>query len=216
MARLNRENRAVLQMLESIEKFLRITNNEFEMHFIGILKVPPKDKERELKRMFIDLRELRIQNTSLLFKARTLTARYNTLKMRWLRTTKQIENGTYHRQRVMADRREKDRQAERGPSASEIREQIRSMVRGESVAEARPQAAGGKSTGHKVGSDDLFKEFKEVRRQLGKDDDVNRKALEKQLKARADKVKKDYGYKKVTFRVVAENGRSRIKVIPEK
>jgi len=215
LARLNRENRAVLRVLESIEKVLRVSNNEFEIYFIGMLRVPPKDKERELKRMFIDLRELGILNTSLLFKARTLTSRYNTLKMRWLRTTKQIENGTYHRHRVMADKREKAR-AEAGPSATEVRAQIRAMIRGEEVAEARPQASGDKSRGHKIGSDDLFKEFKEVRRQLGKGDDVNRKALEKQLEARAEKMKKDYGYKKVTFRVVAENGRSRIKVIPEK
>ena len=214
MARLDKDGRKLKNMLEGVETFLNVTNTEFEMYFLGVLKKAPHDKERQLKRMFRDIFEMKITNTSLAFKARTMIARYNTLKMKWLRTVKQIEEGTYHRQRFMADLKDKQRSQAKGPSAQTLREEIKALVRGEEVPEVRPAARGNARRGHAVGSDELFDQYQQVRRELGQGGAGDRKAMEARLNQRANEVKKKYGCKDVRFDIVEENGRSRVKVIP--
>lgn len=214
MARLDKDGRKLKHTLEGVQTFLNVTNTEYEMYFLGVLKKAPHDKERELKRMFRDIFDMNITNTSLAFKARTLIARYNTLKMKWLRTCRQIEEGTYHRQRFMADLKDKQRAQEGGPSAETLREEIKALVRGEDVPEVRPPARGNARRGHEVGSDALFEQYQQVRRDLGQEKSGDRKAMEARLNQRAQEVKKKYGCKDVRFDIVEENGRSRVKVIP--
>ncbi|MBJ95429.1 MAG: hypothetical protein CMP23_13280 [Rickettsiales bacterium] len=214
MARLNRDGRKLKNTLEGVETFLNVTNTEFEMYFLGVVKKAPHDKERELKRMFRDIFEMKISNTSLAFKARTLIARYNTLKMKWLRTCKQIEEGTYRRQRFMADLNAKNRDQGQGPSAQTLREEIKALVRGDEVPEVQPVARRNARRGHEVGSDALFEQYQDVRRSLGQQGGADRKAMEARLQQRASEVKKKYGCKDVRFDIVEENGRSRVKVIP--
>jgi len=215
LARLNKDGRKLKNTLEGVQTFLNVTNTEYEMYFLGVVKKPPHDKARELKRMFHDIYEMNITNTSLAFKARTLIARHNTLKMKWLRTCKQIEEGTYPRQRFIADLKDKQRKERAsGPSAKTLREEIKALVRGEDVPEVRPASRGNANRGHEVGSDELFNQYQEVRQTLGQSGRGDRKAMEARLKSRADEVKKKYGCKDVRFDIVEENGRSRVKVIP--
>ena len=214
MARLNKEQRRIDRTLDQIQKYLQVTNNEFEMYFLGILKVPPQDKARELKRMFRELTEVPILNTSLKFKARTLTARHNSFKLKWLRTCKQIENGTYHRHRALDNLRSRNRADSDAQSPAELRAEIKALIRGdEPPPKAAPKRKKG-PRGHEVGSDALFEQFKDVQAQLGKKRRVNRQAVEDKLRERAAQVKKEHGCKEVRFQVVAEGGRSRVKVIP--
>ena len=214
MARLDKDGRKLKATLEGVHTFLNVTNTEYEMYFLGVLKKAPHDKQRELKRMFRDIFEMKIINTSLAFKARTLIARYNTLKMKWLRTCRQIEEGTYHRQRFMADLKDKQRVQQAGPSSATLRDEIKSLVRGENVPELGSVANANVRRGHEVGSDALFEQYQKVRRDLGQDGSANRQAMEARLDARAQEVKKKYGCKDVRFDIVHENGRSRVKVIP--
>ncbi|MEE2828423.1 MAG: MXAN_5187 C-terminal domain-containing protein [Myxococcota bacterium] len=234
MARRDRESRQIKEALELLQKFIQITKTEYEMYFLGINKVPPADKERELKRMVRELQETVINNTALKFKFKTLRARYSTLSMFWLRTCKQIEDGTYRKQRVMADIRD-DRNRGGVQDASVLRDQIRALVRGEELPEhmaektvytetikdggdapriARPRGVGRK--GHEVGSSDLVREYASLRAKLGVKGKVDSGKLEKKLAAHAKKLKKDYGLRDVRFRVVAENGKAKLKAIPIK
>ena len=212
MARLSKDGRKLKNTLDGVQSYLNMTNTEYEMYFLGVVKKPPHDKARELKRTFRELFEMNITNTSLAFQARTLIARYNTLKMKWHRTCKQIEEGTYPRQRFMADL--KDKQKKVGPSAATLREEIKALVRGEDVPEVRPAARGNANRGHEVGSDALFEQYQGVRQSLGQKGRGDRTAMEERLKQRAQEVKKKYGCKDVRFDIVEENGRSRVKVIP--
>ena len=213
MARLSKDGRKLKNTLDGIGSYLNVTNTEYEMYFLGVVKKPPHDKARELRRIFRELFEMNINNTSLKFQARTLIARYNTLKMKWLRTCKQIEEGTYPRQRFMADL--KDKQAKKaGPSSATLRAEIKALVRGEDVPEVRPAGRGNANRGHEVGSDALFDQYQEVRQNLGQKGRGDRKAMEARLSERAREVKKKYGCKDVRFDIVEEGGRSRIKVIP--
>ncbi len=132
MARLDKESKRVSELLENIEKFLQLCKTEHEMYFMGILKRPPDEKAAELVRLFSELEHTTILNTALSFRSKVVRTRWNSLKLLWLRTNKQIEEGTYRRQRVMADLRDKDRAANKKVKADPevVRAELRALARG--------------------------------------------------------------------------------------
>ena len=120
---------------------MHMTKNEYEMYFMGVIRKPPAERHREIKRTIHEFMQLRLTNTAVQFKLRVLRTRFNSLNLRWLRTVKQIEEGTYTKHRWLADRREKER-AKQGPkkSAEEIRAEIRALMRGDDPEEAAAAA----------------------------------------------------------------------------
>ena len=239
MARIDRDSRQIKETLDLLRQFIQLTKTEYDMYFMGINKVPPNDKERELKRMFRELQDTGINNTALRFRLKTLRSRYNSLRMFWLRTCKQIEDGTYRKHRVMANLREERNRGSQQDSAA-LREQIRALARGEDIPEElrektvhmeavreepdepgsrrmrpnRPRGAGKQA--HDIGSDALVREFASMRAKLGLKGKVDGEKLERKLRAHAEKLKKEYGVRDVRFRVEAEGGKAKLKAIPVK
>ena len=237
MARIDRDSRQVKETLDLVRQFIQLTKTEYDMYFMGINKTPPRDKERELKVMFRELQDTVINNTALRFRLKTLRARYNTLRMFWLRTCKQIEEGTYRKHRVMANLR-KERNQGGQLNAAAVRQQIKALTRGEELPAAldektvwmeaikedegtpirpRPSRPRGQSrTAHEIGSVDLVREYASVRAKLGLSDKVDSAKLERKLRAHAEKLKKQYGVRDVRFRVEASGGKAKLKAIPVK
>lgn len=237
MARRDRDRRKVEQALELLQSYLQVTKNEYEMYFMGIQKMPPKDKHRELKKMFRDLTELGIQNTAARFRLKVLRSRYNTLNVLWMRSVKQIEEGTYRKHRFMADAREARSVGQKVADTRRIKAEIRALARGVEFPEeeaptvrdvptvdepkrarapAPSRKSGSASRGHSVGSEALVNEYSAVRKQLGMDGRVNASALEARLRKHAEIVKERTGAREVKFRVVNEDGKPRLKAIPVK
>jgi len=237
LAKIDRDSRKIKETLDLVRQFIQLTKTEYDMYFMGINKTPPKDKERELRHMFRDLQDTVINNTALRFRLKTLRARYNTLRMFWLRTCKQIEEGTYRKHRVMANLRQERNQGGQVGAAA-VREQIKALARGEEVPEhavektvwmeavkddegsggrARPARPRGQSRqAHDIGSADLVREYASMRAKLGLSGKVDSAKLEKKLRAHANKLKKQYGLRDVRFRVEAEGGKAKLKAIPVK
>ena len=241
MAKRDRDAKRVKEAIELVDRAIMLLKNEHEMFFLGIAKKPPDSKVRDLKRSIRDLEELRVQNTAAQFQVRRLRAKFNTYFTYWSRTIKQIEEGTYRRQRIVADRRASQRPT--GPSADELKNQIRALIRGDEDDEdstrthddlepARPtmgraerkaaQGSTGRSEtvaqrrGHSVGSEGLLAEYNEVRRSLGGSGSVDSKQLQQVLEKHAAAIKAKTGAREVRFRVVAEDGKPRVKAIPVK
>ncbi len=237
MAKIDRDSRKVKETLDLVRQFIQLTKTEYDMYFMGINKMPPRDKERELKVMFRELQDTVINNTALRFRLKTLRSRYNTLRMFWLRTCKQIEEGTYRKHRVMANLRQERNQGGQ-LNAAAVRKQIKALARGEALPEeldektvwtetfkddgaapgrARPARPRGQSrTAHDIGSADLVREYASVRAKLGLSGKVDSAKLERKLRAHAEKLKKQYGVRDVRFRVEAEGGKAKLKAIPVK
>ena len=243
MPKPDRESRSLLQALDKLETLMMMTKNEYEMYFMGVLKRPPAEKLREIKRTIHEFQEMHITNTRVQFKLRVLRTRFNTLSLRWLKTTKQIEEGTYHKHRWLANKREESAgQRKKSKSAEEVRAEIRALMRGEdpeaAAASVRresgaadvnktarsagrkvaaPRTAGsGQSRGHTLGSDSLFDDYMRARRAGGQNGSVNRAALEATLGKHREAIKAKYGVKDVRFKVVTENGRPKVKAVPVK
>ena len=243
MAKLDRDNRTLLQSLDLLEGKVSMTNNEYEMYFMGVVKRAPDDKLREITRELHEYTELNITNGRVLFKLRVLRARFNTLSLRWLRTMKQIEDGTYTKHRWLADKRDAER-AKAGPkkTSDEVRAEIKALARGEDPeAAARavrqekglPEPGAGKAAPsvtpprgpapaparkdtHALGSDGLFDAYMTARRDSGEHAAVNRVALESTLRKHVEQIKQKYGARDVQFKVVQEDGKAKVKAIPLK
>ena len=68
MARLNKDGRKLKNTLEGVQTFLNVTNTEYEMYFLGVVKKPPHDPamlnsawQPELHFQCYDLSQTKIQ-----------------------------------------------------------------------------------------------------------------------------------------------------------
>ena len=158
-----------------------------------------------------------------------LKTRFSTLSLLWLKTHKQIEEGTYKGQRFMADKREAERLKARASrkTPDEVRAEIRALARGEELPEAKPEpaaaqpkpqkrAAAPSSAGHAADSNDLIRDYLSHRKQNGEPTSINQAALRAKLEQTREQIKAKYKVRDVVFRVVTEDGRSRVKAVPIK
>jgi hypothetical protein len=110
------EIEATLNDLEQRVDRLKIL---YEQYFMGIEKLEPQVPRKEVTRIIINLAKIQIRNTGLRFRYRTIVQRWNVYITRWNRILREIENGTYERdvlraQRNMAKRGEEFPAAELG------------------------------------------------------------------------------------------------------
>lgn len=77
----------------------------YEQYFMGFERVEPAIPRKDVERRVQDLRKVRFQNTAKRFKFQTLVQRYNSLQQYWGRVCRDIENGTYRRHVLKAERR---------------------------------------------------------------------------------------------------------------
>ena len=97
---------ALLAELESKMSRLRTL---FEQYFMGIERRPPTTLRKDVVRLMRRLENVYIKQTAQKFRYRSLVQRFNSYKAYWNRVSRQIEEGTYARDRARADRRQKRR-----------------------------------------------------------------------------------------------------------
>lgn len=111
MAREELSMREIDALIAQIEKRVDLLKQDYERYFIGVDRRPPTVLHQQVVREVLELDHMYISNTAQKFRTRSLVQRFNTLKTYWNRTLRQIEEGTYHRDRSRAERRQERRQA---------------------------------------------------------------------------------------------------------
>src|SRR5262252_10726445 len=71
---------------------------------MGIEKIEPGVARKDVDRRFWLLRRTQIRNTARRFRLQTLVQRYNTFQQHWARICREIENGTYVRHLLKAQK----------------------------------------------------------------------------------------------------------------
>lgn len=90
--------------LEELEVRLERLRALYEQYFLGIEKIEPSVARKDVDRRIWVLRREHIRNTARRFKLQTLIQRYNTFQQYWQRICREIEQGTYKRHLVRAER----------------------------------------------------------------------------------------------------------------
>src|SRR5450432_1044183 len=71
---------------------------------MGIERIEPAIPRKDIDRRIYVLRREKIRNTAKRFKLQTIISRYNTFQQYWQRICREIENGTYKRHVIRAER----------------------------------------------------------------------------------------------------------------
>ncbi len=90
--------------LEELELRLERLRALYEQYFLGIEKLEPAVPRKDVERRIWVLRRVKFRNTAKRFKFNVLTQRYNTFQQYWARICREIENGTYKRHMLRAEK----------------------------------------------------------------------------------------------------------------
>jgi hypothetical protein len=174
--------------LELLGAKLKVLKLCYEQYFLGNRPREPQVERAEVQKIVAYWSNLPIRNTASRFHFNTLCARYFTFRRQWDEKCRQIEAGTF------APHLFKARLHEAGRSASTA---------------ARPEAP--------PSADDLFEAYVEARRACGEDvSGLTRQKLDLLLARQEAAIKSKYGCNAVKFRVVVEDGKTKLKAQPVK
>jgi hypothetical protein len=174
--------------LELLEAKMKVLKLCYEQYFLGNRPREPQVERAEVQKIVAYWSNLPIRNTAARFRFNTLCARYFTFRRQWDEKCRQIESGTFAPHLFKARLHEADRGL---------------------VPSARPAPT--------PSGDDLFEAYVEARRACGEDvSGLSRQKLDLLLARQEAAIKSKYGCAAVKFRVVVENGRTKLKAQPVK
>jgi hypothetical protein len=90
--------------LDELEIRLERLRALYEQYFLGIERIEPTVARKDVDRRVWTLRHEKIRNTAKRFKFQTIIQRYNTFQQYWQRICREIENGTYQRHLLKAEK----------------------------------------------------------------------------------------------------------------
>jgi hypothetical protein len=90
--------------LDELESRLERLRIKYDQYFIGIEKMLPFVQRKDVDRRFAQLHKEQFRNGGLRFRFQTLVQRFTTYQTYWGRIIRQIEEGTYKRDLIRAQR----------------------------------------------------------------------------------------------------------------
>jgi hypothetical protein len=93
------------QQIGELETAIDRLRSLYDQYFMGIEKLEPGVPRKDVDRKIYALRKEQIRNTALRFRFQMILQRYSTFQSHWQRICREIENGTYKRHVLRAERR---------------------------------------------------------------------------------------------------------------
>jgi hypothetical protein len=192
--------------LDALDESIKKLRNLYEKYFLGIDRTAPAKERDSIKR---NIRRLMVEgsnNTARRFRLQSLNATFVTYESQWDRICRQIEEGTYHRDRFKAKRRiARAEEAEAAPSAQQ-------EVAAPAAAPARETPAAVKRN---EGLAKLHKAYISAAQKAGHNKSISMEALAKTVRAQTQVIKEKYNCKRVEFKVAVKNGKPILKAVPK-
>lgn len=203
------------ELLETLERKIFLLRQEYEQYFLGMLKKEPTDKKDEVESILRNLSRQRINNTALNFRYQQLKARFSTLSLYWLRTVKQIEEGTYKRDRFRLKLRVRDE--EEMMRLDELRRLEEEEHRREEHRKAQSsQSATRRDTiADQTSLQQLYRDFITTRQRCQERvDNVQFDKMVEFMRQQTAQLKERYQCSSVRFEVVEDGGKAKLKAVP--
>ncbi|MDP3216205.1 MAG: hypothetical protein Q8S73_19005, partial [Deltaproteobacteria bacterium] len=105
--------------LDELESRLERLRIKYDQYFIGIEKMLPFVQRKDVDRRFAQLHKEQFRNGGLRFRFQTMVQRFTTYQTYWGRIIRQIEEGTYKRDLIRAQRLGRTLQQRAGAPAEE-------------------------------------------------------------------------------------------------
>jgi hypothetical protein len=174
--------------MQLLEAKLKVLKFQYEQYFLGNRPREPQVERGEVQKIIAYWSNLAIRNTAQRFKFNTLCQRFFTFRRQWDETVRKIENGTY------------------------APHNFKAKLRGGNGGAATPEAA---ANAAEPRGDDLFAAYLEARKACGeKVDGLTRQKLDLVIARQEAALKSRYDCAAVKFRVVVENGKTKLKAQP--
>ncbi|MCK5689740.1 hypothetical protein KAI87_10745 [Myxococcota bacterium] len=184
--------------VQQLEVELKELKAAFDKYFMGIDRVAPLKLRDDLNKKINRFLTQVGNNTAKRFRAQSLKASYVSLNSYWTRTTKQIEEGTYYRDRQRLKHKN---------DLAEAAEVVKPPVA--KAKEARPPARGNEAV------DKLYKSFLTARSRVGQSSNISAEAFRENLRRQSETIKKRYNCERVEFKVALKDGKAVLKAIPK-
>lgn len=203
--------------LKLVEIKLTQLKLDYEKYFLGTRPTEPVQLRSEVQKSMIKFANTRLTNSALRFKFNSLNGRYQAFKRQWDTVLRQIEAGTYKRHVFKANLHERERGVvpeATDSAATSASPTTTAGAAGAVEAAGRAGAAAGRAGG-KGGagaSGDLFETYRAAMQAAGQDtSSLSRAKLESVLARQAAELKKKLGCEKVSFKVVVQDGKVKLK-----
>ncbi len=209
MALLDAESKELEERLDAMESRVDRLRSLYEQYFQGIEKIEPSMERNAVHHQLQQMRKTRTRNTALRFRLNQLIARVNTYETYWSRISRQIEDGTYHRDLFMARYRSR---AKKEPAPQE--------GAGEKKPEA-PPAAERPAAKSRSALDDktvgaIYDAYVMAKRRCKESTKgLTREVLAKSLRKQIPAIMRQHKCRSVEFKVVIKKGRAILKAVPK-
>jgi hypothetical protein len=201
MARIERADRGLAGRLDEIEQKIFVLKINYEKYFSGLERVEPLREREEVRRTMRDFLDQPINNSVQRFRYQTLKSRFQSLELYWQRNLTLIERGTHPKMRFRADARARAREAEpEALSPAQIE-----------VLEERQAAQEREERAYKL----VYDKYLEARARCGQSTDLSFDAVRDALRKQVRTLKATYQCDGVKFRVVVEDGKAKVKAVPQ-
>ncbi|MGB8933309.1 MAG: hypothetical protein WCC48_18850, partial [Anaeromyxobacteraceae bacterium] len=97
LVKAQKQRDAIAEECTALEYELEELKVKYEMYFLGVEKREPNKTRDELKKKVLRIKEAFTRNAALRFRLQSLHARFLSYERMWLRSVREKEEGTYHR-----------------------------------------------------------------------------------------------------------------------
>jgi hypothetical protein len=202
MARIEKADKGVAGRLDEVEQKMFRLKIDYEKYFSGLERIEPLRDRDELRRQMRDFLDEPLRNSLQRFRYQTLKARHSSLELYWQRNLVLIERGTHPKMRFRADAKERGRAEQ--PIEQLAPEQIE-------VLRERQHTQVLEERAYKM----VYEKYLEARTRCGQSTDLSFDAVREALRKQVRTIKSTYQCEGVKFRVVVEDGKAKVKAVPQ-
>ena len=201
------------QELDALEKRIQTLKIAYDQYFLGIEKLEPAKERDDVNKLINELMGRFVRNTGAKFRRESLKAKFLSYGRYWDRILKQIEDGTYRGHRIKAKLHERERAEKEQPNGNGAEATSPAAAPVAAAPNAPP-------SGPRPGAGDavqrIYEQYVAAKRKTNESvDGISKEKLASVLAQQAQALKQKYNCKSVEFRVVVEDGKTKLKAIPK-
>jgi hypothetical protein len=217
--------------VDAVEALLHAVRGQYEQYFLGMEKRPPAKAHEQLKKRLAALRTIPSRNSALSFRIQSLQATAATYERLWMKTTQEMEAGTYRRDVFKARMRRKNSAPEvpAAPAPAPAQAATKPAATGKAAAVAKPEAPqphaepqihiAGTAPPDPLGETRLrsvYRAYVEAKRRCNEDTTrLSFDAVAESLKRQVPELLERHKVRDVEYRVFVKDGKAILRAVPK-